>query len=113
MELKKIKKARYKKMKIKTIDLNALEWFDKINGNSYFAGTIIINYGLKTEKIYIMPFQYGYGSQYEYAAFRILEKEGYFKNLNISHLWQVQNHGVILRSDIKKNCLKKELKAVQ
>lgn len=97
-------------MKIKTIDVNALEWFDQINGNSYFAGKITINYGMKTEKTYIMPFQYGYDSQYEYEAFKILEKEGYFNNLNISHLWQVINHGVILRSNIKKGCLKKDLK---
>ena len=32
---------------IKTIDVNCKEWFDKLNGNSYFAGTISINYGLK------------------------------------------------------------------
>ena len=32
---------------IKTIDVNCLEWFDKINGNSYFAGEIIVNYGRK------------------------------------------------------------------
>lgn len=100
-------------MKIKTIDVNALEWFDKINGNSYFAGYITVNYGMKSEKTYPMPLQYGYGSSYEYQAFKILEKEGYFKNMNISHLWQVINHGVILRSDIKKGCLKRQLKAVQ
>lgn len=108
---KKIKRGV--KMKIKTIDVNALEWFDKINGNSYFAGTIIINYGMKTAKTYTMPYQYGYGSQYEYEAFEILEKEGYFTDMNINHLWQVKNHGIILRSNLQKNCLKKELKEVQ
>ena len=40
-----------------TIDINAKEWFDKVNGNSYFCGTITINYGMKTEQTFLMPFQ--------------------------------------------------------
>jgi len=57
-------------MNIKTIDVNALTWFDKINGNSYFAGEIILNYKLDNEIKLIMPFQYGYGSQFEYQALK-------------------------------------------
>jgi len=38
-------------MKIKTIDVNVKEWFDKVNGNSYFAGTVSLNFGMKTQKI--------------------------------------------------------------
>lgn len=53
-----------KTVKVKTIDIEALEWFDRVNGNSYFAGTIEINKGLKSEKRFIMPFQYGYGDHY-------------------------------------------------
>ena len=59
-------------MKTKTIDIKAKEWFDKVNGNSYFCGTIILNYGLKNQETFLMPFQYGYGSQYEYEAKAIL-----------------------------------------
>ena len=35
-------------MKTKTIDVNAKEWFDNKNGNSYFCGTITLNFGNKT-----------------------------------------------------------------
>ena len=35
---------------MKTIDIIAKEWFDKINGNSYFSAIIIIDYKMKTEQ---------------------------------------------------------------
>ena len=38
-------------MKVK---IEAKEWFDRVNCNSYFAGTIKVN-----DKVYLMPFQYG------------------------------------------------------
>jgi len=38
---------------MKTIDINAKEWFDKINGNSYFAGTITLDFGMKTEETFL------------------------------------------------------------
>ena len=40
---------------IKTIDINAKEWRDKINGNSYFSAIITINYGLENEEKIEMP----------------------------------------------------------
>ena len=46
------------KMKIKTIDLNAKEWFDKINGNSYFSAVMVLNYGLKNAYVINLKFQY-------------------------------------------------------
>ena len=39
-------------METKTIDVNAKEWFDKINGNSYFCGTITLNYGMNNEETF-------------------------------------------------------------
>lgn len=51
-------------MKIKTIDVNAKEWFDKVNGNSYFSAIITLNYGMKSDATIKLRFQYGYGSSY-------------------------------------------------
>ena len=48
-------------MKTKTIDIQAKHWFDKVNGNSYFCGTVTLNYGMKNEETFLMPFQNGYG----------------------------------------------------
>jgi hypothetical protein len=95
---------------MKTIDINALEWFDKTYGNSYFAGTITINFGMPDKKAFLMPFQYGYGSQYEYEALKTLQKENLIPD-NINSLWQYCNdNNIILRSNIVKNCKQRELK---
>ena len=74
-----MKKAIYiysegKKIAVKTVDINAFQWFDKVNGNSYFAGTVCINYGMPTEKNIKMPFQYGYGDHYKDIAVKDLKE---------------------------------------
>ncbi len=63
---------------IKSITVVAGEWFDKVNGNSYFAGKVLVNGDLA----FNMPFQYGYGSHFEYVAMQELVKHGYTKGLN-------------------------------
>ena len=64
-------------MKIKTIDINALEWFDKVNGNSYFSAIVTLNYGMKNAKVLKLPFEYGYGDHYIDMSNQLLIKEGY------------------------------------
>lgn len=104
------------KTKVKTIDIQAKEWFDKINGNSYFAGIVTVNFGLPTVKTFTMPFQYGYGSQYQQEAGNILHMEGITKQFKyesggLESLWSYcEKNGIILRSNIAKNCKKSELK---
>lgn len=49
---------------LKTIDIQAYEWFDKVNGNSYFAAIVTTNFGLSDKKQVKLPFQYGYGDHY-------------------------------------------------
>ena len=60
---------------LKTIDIEAKEWRDKIYGNSYFSSDVTLNYGMNNEKVIKLPFQYGYGDQYKYEALRELVKE--------------------------------------
>lgn len=97
-------------MKIKTIDVNALEWFDKVYGNSYFSGTITLNYGMKNAKEYKMPFQYGSGDQYIFEAGYLLYKEGVIKLEKHQVLWRYcKDNNIVLRTDKKENCLKREL----
>ena len=98
------------KAKIKTIDVNCLEWFDKINGNSYFAGRVTINYGLKTELTFKIPFQYGYGDHYEYIARDILIKNGYKLDKNTRLSRYCRENDIIYRGRKIENCLKRELK---
>lgn len=99
-------------MTIKTIDINAKTWFDKTYGNSYFAAIVVVNYGTPEAKELILPFQYGYGSQYEQEAKQALIDNGLLPTACPS-LWSYcQNNGIVLRSHNQKNCLKRELKAL-
>ena len=101
-------------METKTIDINAKHWFDKRNGNSYFSGTITLNYAMKNEETFLMPFQYGYGSSYEQEAKAILTQ--FYK---ISGTWSqplsmyCRENNIIYRSSIIENCKKKELKEIE
>jgi hypothetical protein len=102
-----------KKIKIKTIDVNVLDWFDKSAGNSYFAGTVTVNYGLKTQKMIIMPFQYGYGDHYQAMALKALIKEGLVTPDRNDSLWGFcESAKIILRCHKRENCKQRELKAV-
>ena len=101
-------------MKIQTIDVIAKEWFDNGFGNSYFAGTITLNYGTETEETFLMPFQYGYGSQYEQEAKKILTE---FNKISVG--WGLslysycKENNILLRYSLKENCLKRELKQIE
>lgn len=100
------------KEQIKTIDVHAKEWWDKVNGNSYFAALVTVNFGMEDERQYKIPYQYGYGQHYEYEARNLLiDKEG-IKAQNIN-LWRYcRENGIILRSWKKEKCLKSELKNI-
>lgn len=61
--------------KITKIELEAVEWFQKSYGNSYFNVKVYVN------DIYVgqSGYTYGYGSQYEQAGEEILVDAGYVK----------------------------------
>ena len=98
-------------MKIKTIDVNVKEWFDKVNGNSYFAGTVIVNYQMKSEKRFLLPFQYGYDDHYRDMAFKLLCDKGIIKGCdrNTIHWHYYRDNKIIARHSKEHNCLKREL----
>lgn len=98
-------------MKIKTIDITALEWFDKVNGNSYFAGTVTVNYGLPDAKELKMPFRYGYGDHYKDMGFELLRKQGIVTDAEpMERLWKYCDRmKIILRYNKHENCKKREL----
>lgn len=100
--------------KIKTIDIIALEWFDRVNGNSYFAGTVTVNYGMQDEKTLKMPYQYGYGEHYKQMAFELLQDEGLIPvQKKPFSIWQYyQDNNIIVRNVKHENCKKRELKNI-
>lgn len=92
---------------IKTIDILAKEWFDKVNGNSYFSAQVTVNYGMADEKTYYIPFEYGYGSYFEQAAQQMLVKEGLIANIS---LYELKEQGIVIRSNKQVKCKKAEVK---
>jgi hypothetical protein len=100
---------------MKTIDINAKEWFDKVNGNSYFSAVITLDYGTPEAKEYKLPFQYGYGEHYIDMANQFLMSENiipFKRHENGSHepLWQYcKDNNIILRTSKQENCKKREL----
>lgn len=97
-------------MKIKTIDVQAKEWFDKVNGNSYFGGIITVNYGLKDAKQFTMPFQYGYGEQYISEAMKVLQENKVLKADNRTALWSYcDENKIILRTSKHTNQRKRDV----
>ena len=98
---------------MKAIDINAKEWRDKINGNSYFSGLVIIDYGMKSEEVFLMPYQYGYGSQYEQEAKAILTYANKISTQYETLYSYCKRENIILRSNIIRGCKKRELKEIE
>lgn len=106
------------KTKVKTIDIQAKEWLDRLNGNIYFAAQVTVNFGMLDAITFKLPFQYGYGSQYEQEAKDLLMKEGligfndygaYGKHPLSNH--ELREQGIIIRSNIQRGCLKRDVNA--
>ena len=57
----------------RSLFIECREWFDKINGNSYFSARLWVDGG----QVAILPFQYGYGEQFIYEAQKKLLELGY------------------------------------
>jgi hypothetical protein len=100
---------------VKTIDVNAKEWFDKAAGNSYFSAAITLNYGMDDARTIDLPFQYGYGDHYLDMANQALDVQGIIGNPAQSYggripLWNYcKDHGIILRYSKQTGCKKREL----
>ena len=86
-------------------DIIAKGWFDKVNGNSYFSARILDS--KSGELVALLPFQYGYGDQYEYEAHRALIDLGLIpKNTPYGDFWIYTK-----RRTIDHNCKKAEVVA--
>lgn len=67
-----------KRGRVRSVFVECREWFDKINGNTYFSARIWINGG----QVAILPFSYGYGDFYIYEAQKKLLELGYLPQEN-------------------------------
>ena len=70
---------------MRSIFVDGREWFDKVNGNSYFSARVFVD-GVEVARI---PFQYGYGSAYESAAAWALQHLGFGGDEASPVLWHM------------------------
>ncbi len=91
---------------IKTIDIQAKEWHDRPNGNTYFSALITVNFGLENEEHFQLPFQYGYDEGYVYESLSMLKKAGLIET---TCKYTLRENGIILRYSKRTNCKKREL----
>jgi hypothetical protein len=96
-------------MKVKEINVNALEWFDKINGNSYFASNVNVVFDNNDIKYFKLPFQYGYDSASLYQSLTLLINENIINTYNTSDL---KEQGIKVNYSKKVNCKKSDLKNI-
>ena len=93
---------------IKTIDVQAKQWFDKVNGNSYFSARVTVNFGMPGEFEIRIPYEYGYGDCYKQAALKALQDIGLLSG--ITALWQARDKfGIIIRASKQEGCLKRDI----
>lgn len=97
--------------KIYTIDVQTKEWFDNVNGNSYFGGIVTVNFGRKTEKVLKIPFQYGHGDHYKDIAFNILQDNKVIpkQDSNLSYWRYYEKNYIVVRHTKHENCLKRDV----
>ena len=94
---------------IKTIDVITKCWFDKINGNTYFAQRITINRGLKTETMLVNHFQYGYSSYDHYAKKFVKESLNLKCDIVNDYNLCSYNGKIKFHNEVIKNCKKRDL----
>ncbi len=96
---------------IKTLDITAKEWRDKVNGNSYFSAQITVNFGMEDESSIFLPFQYGYGDHYRDMAFKALQDNGLIpagQDRIVSWRYYQENN-IIARHTKHEKCLKRDV----
>jgi len=95
---------------MQTLDIQAKEWFNKVNGNSYHSSVVTIDFGMPTEQTILVPFQYGYGSMYEQTAKKALATH-FNQHKDDFQFCKLREKGVIIRSNIQHKCKKREVKS--
>ena len=97
---------------LKTIDINAKEWNDSINGNSYFSSKVTLNYGLYNEKSIKLPFQYGYEDAYiDQSLYQVgmLFPRSYWYDKFLQKYDITSRYKIKIHNSIIKDCKKSQL----
>jgi len=96
-------------MKIKTLDITVKEWFDKVNGNSYFSAQATINYGMKNAVTLYFPYEYGYGNHGENQVWNTIKKSFKINDIRPFPFSYCEENKIIYRYNKIENCKKAEI----
>lgn len=92
-------------MKLKKIEIQAKEWRDTLNGNSYFSAIVTLN----DDKEILIPFEYGYGQFFEFKSMRELIKRDLLPEDVASLTKYCRENDIELVSNKEEDCLKREV----
>jgi hypothetical protein len=98
-----------KDVSIKTLSIHGKHWFDKVNGNSYNSVQVVVNFGLKNEFYFCLPFSYGYGDYYIQRTIEELVRLGALSDYNKFHELQ-RNNKIVVNAYIEKHCKQRDVK---
>jgi hypothetical protein len=93
------------------LEIHAKEWFDRVNGNSYFSAKVYLD----DKPVATLPFQYGYGDHYQDRTKHAIEP--ILKNMGIEFddydvLWRIcSENDIKLVYSKQEKCLKREVVA--
>jgi hypothetical protein len=90
---------------MKTLEINGKLW--NTGGNTYHSAEIICDYSLPTEKVFYLPFSYGYERQFVHNSIKLLVNERELPEGTISTR-NVKELGIELIENFK-YCKKREL----
>jgi hypothetical protein len=91
----------------KVVEIATREWFDKINGNSYWsAHATVTTTPQELGLTYVFTFTYGYGDHSTSAVLDTLAKLG---EIPSTHYRDLKNSGIMVISHKRTGCRKAEL----
>lgn len=93
---------------LKTVTVYVREWFDRVNGNSYFSGVVILNDRLENEEQIKMPLQYGYGNSSEYTAMDAIRERFPRVKWDSRPIWQLRDRKIPYSYFKQEKCTQKQ-----
>jgi len=102
LTLEECKESYLNDWNCQSIIVQGRKWFDKVNGNTYFSCWVQVptEQGFKS---FCIPFQYGYGDQWQFESVVVLRKLRFFKDDNRQR-WELpivfSDSGYMLKRDM-------------
>ena len=91
---------------MKRFTVNAVKWFDGVNGNTYHSCAITRH---RDGAVIFAPYQYGYGDQYRQSALELMKNTGWIRTKrNLYAYDREHNYPIIwnVSQGLKRDCIR-------